>query len=99
MIIRLAREEDAAAMARVTVDTFLAAHREQLPAQLWAKRAQEWTYEVSEQGWLRTLRCLSDLEEPTQDVQMVAARCRFETAPNDYLVYDSKAGQSERPAS
>jgi ribosomal protein S18 acetylase RimI-like enzyme len=56
MIIRVAREEDAPAMGRVMVDTYLAAHRDQMPAEAWAKRAQEWTYEVSEQGWARTLR-------------------------------------------
>jgi GNAT superfamily N-acetyltransferase len=56
MNIRVAREADAAAMGRVMVDTYLAAHRDQMPAEAWARRAREWTYEVSEQGWARTLR-------------------------------------------
>ncbi|MEO7911506.1 MAG: GNAT family N-acetyltransferase [Roseiflexaceae bacterium] len=56
MIIRVAREADAPAMGRVMVDTHLAAHRDQMPAEAWAKRAQEWTYEESAQGWARTLR-------------------------------------------
>jgi ribosomal protein S18 acetylase RimI-like enzyme len=43
-------------MGRVMVDTYLAAHRDQMPAELWAKRTQEWTYSVSEQGWASTLR-------------------------------------------
>ncbi|MDQ2997529.1 MAG: GNAT family N-acetyltransferase [Chloroflexota bacterium] len=56
MLIRVARENDAPALGRVMVDTHLAAHRDQIPAQAWAKRAEEWTYAVSEQGWASTLR-------------------------------------------
>lgn len=56
MLIRVAREDDAPAMGRVMVDTYMEAHRDQMPAEVWAKRAQEWTYEVSEQGWAGTLR-------------------------------------------
>ena len=56
MIIRAAHEADAPAMGRVMVDTFLVAHRDQMPAEAWAKRAEEWTPEVSAQGWARTLR-------------------------------------------
>ena len=59
MLIRVAREADAAAMARVMVDTYLAAHRDQMPAEAWAKRTQEWTYADSEQGWARTLRAIA----------------------------------------
>jgi ribosomal protein S18 acetylase RimI-like enzyme len=59
MLIRSARQEDAAAMARVMVDTYLVAHRDQMPAEAWAKRAREWTYEVSEHGWARTLRAIA----------------------------------------
>jgi len=43
-------------MGRVMVATYLAAHRDQMPAEAWAKRAQEWTPEVSAQGWARPLR-------------------------------------------
>ena len=56
MIIRAAHEADAAAMGQVMVDTFLAAHRDPMPAEAWAKRAEEWTPEVSAQAWARTLR-------------------------------------------
>jgi ribosomal protein S18 acetylase RimI-like enzyme len=56
MIIRAAREADVPAMGHVMVDTFLAAHRDQMPAEAWAKRAEEWTPEVSAQGWASTLR-------------------------------------------
>jgi len=37
------------------VATYLAAHRGQMPAEAWARRAQEWTPEMSAQGWARTL--------------------------------------------
>ena len=56
MDIRVAHEADAAAMARLMVDTFLAAHRDHMPADAWARRAEEWTYAASEQSWRRTLR-------------------------------------------
>jgi hypothetical protein len=54
MIIRAAREEDAVAMGQVMVTTYVAAHRDQMPAEAWAKRAEEWTPEVSAQGWARS---------------------------------------------
>ena len=56
MINRAAREEDAPAIGQVMVASYLAAHRDQIPDQAWAKRAEEWTPEVSAQGWARTLR-------------------------------------------
>jgi GNAT superfamily N-acetyltransferase len=43
-------------MGQVMVATYLAAHRDQMPDEAWTKRAQEWTPEVSAQGWARTLR-------------------------------------------
>ena len=63
-------------MGRVMVDTFLAAHRDQMSAEAWAKRAQEWTYEDSERGWARTLHeiaagaseCIYVAEEPGADL-------------------------------
>jgi len=60
MLIRVAREADAAAMAHVMVDTWLVAHRDQIPPEAWAKRAKEWTYAESEQGWARTLREIAE---------------------------------------
>jgi len=71
MIIRAAREVDAAAMARVMVDTYLAAHRDHMPAEAWAKRAQEWTYAESEQGWARELREIAS-DADTQQCLYVA---------------------------
>jgi ribosomal protein S18 acetylase RimI-like enzyme len=71
MLIRIAREADAAAMARVMVDTYLATHRDQMPPEAWAKRAQEWTYAESERGWAGTLREIAADARP-QDCIYVA---------------------------
>jgi GNAT superfamily N-acetyltransferase len=49
--IRPARIEDAPAMARVMVDTWLSAHRDQIPEGQWQRRREEWTYAVSERAW------------------------------------------------
>jgi len=64
MIIRAAYEADAPAMGYLMVETYLAAHRDQMPAAAWAKRATEWTPEVSAQGWARTLRELAAATGP-----------------------------------
>ena len=66
MVVRLARVEDAPAMARVTVDTFLSAHRGQMPEATWTKRKEEWTYEVSEHSWARTLREIAEGARPEE---------------------------------
>lgn len=66
MIIRVAREADALAMGKLMVATYLAAHRDQMPAQAWAKRVEEWTPEVSAQGWARTLREIAVGEGPRE---------------------------------
>ena len=56
MIIRVAHEADAPAMGHLMVETYLAAHRDQMPADAWARRAADWTPEVSAQAWARELR-------------------------------------------
>ena len=71
MMIRTAHEADAPAMGRAMVDTWLVAHRDQMPDAAWAKRAQEWTPEVSAQGWARTLRAIAT-DERSQDCIYVA---------------------------
>lgn len=71
MIIRAAHEADAPAMGQVMVASYLAAHRDQQPAEVWAKRAEEWTPEVSAQSWARTLRAIATDEQP-QDCLYVA---------------------------
>lgn len=58
--IRLAKTADAPGMARVMVDSWLAAHRGQVPEGQWQRRREEWTYAVSEQGWRRTLAEIAD---------------------------------------
>lgn len=60
MIVRAAKVEDAPAMAKVMVDTWLSAHRGQMPEEVWTKRRDEWTYDVSERGWARTLKEIAD---------------------------------------
>jgi ribosomal protein S18 acetylase RimI-like enzyme len=59
MIIRAAHEADAPAMGQVMVEAYLAAHRDQMPADAWTKRAQEWTPEESARGWARTLHAIA----------------------------------------
>ena len=53
--IRLAKIADAPVMARVMVDTWLSAHRGQIPEGQWQRRHEEWTYTVSERGWRELL--------------------------------------------
>jgi ribosomal protein S18 acetylase RimI-like enzyme len=64
MIIRPAHEADAPAMGQLMVETYLAAHRDQMPVEAWAKRSEEWTPEVSAQGWARELRAIAAGTEP-----------------------------------
>jgi hypothetical protein len=71
MMIRTAHEADARAMGHVMVASYMAAHRDQQPAEVWAKRAKKWTPEVSAQSWARTLRAITSGEQP-QDCVYVA---------------------------
>src|SRR4051812_30599835 len=73
MLIRVAHETDAAAMAHVMVDSYLAGHRDQMPAEVWAKRAQEWTYAESEQGWARTLHAIATDADPQECIYVAEA--------------------------
>jgi GNAT superfamily N-acetyltransferase len=43
-------------MGQLMVTTYLAAHRDQIPPEVWVKRKEEWTAEVSAEGWRRPLR-------------------------------------------
>lgn len=54
--VRHAQIEDAPAMGRVMVDSYLAGHEGQMPEEAWHKRKEEWTPAVSAAGWERTLR-------------------------------------------
>ena len=47
MRIRVAAVDDAPAMGLVTVESFLSAHRGQMPDPAFQKRVDEWTPEIS----------------------------------------------------
>lgn len=51
--IRGAAVDDAPALGRVLVESWLPAHRGLIPDAAWQKRADEWTPEVSTEAWLR----------------------------------------------
>jgi GNAT superfamily N-acetyltransferase len=68
MSIREAELRDAAALARVMVDSFRSAHRNHLPE----KSLMELTYEESERNWARTLGELSESTE-SKECLFVAA--------------------------
>lgn len=64
MIIRSAREADAPAMGQVMVASYLAAHRGQVPDEVWARRASDWTPAVSADAWARSVRQIAAGERP-----------------------------------
>jgi ribosomal protein S18 acetylase RimI-like enzyme len=68
LIIRPARVEDAPAMGRMGTETYLSAHRDQMPEEVWIKRRDEWNEEVSAQNWARTLRDITDGVSPDECV-------------------------------
>ncbi|WP_374455427.1 N-acetyltransferase family protein [Nocardioides sp.] len=84
MEVRAARPEDAPALGRVMVGAWLSAHHGQMPEAAWQKRVEEWTPEVSAQGWarmlssmaagdqLRTVLLVAE-EEPSDPVGLVLA--------------------------
>jgi GNAT superfamily N-acetyltransferase len=55
MRIRAAVGDDAPAMGRLMVESWLSAHRGQIPEAAWQKRVEEWTPEVSARAWARAL--------------------------------------------
>src|SRR5438132_8015859 len=59
MSIREAELRDAAAMARVSVESYRAAHRDQIPE----ASLMQFTYEESERNWARAIRELSEADE------------------------------------
>lgn len=63
IIIRPARVADAMAMAHVMVDTYLTAHRGQMPEAAWEKRQAEWTYDESARSWRGSLQGMADGED------------------------------------
>jgi ribosomal protein S18 acetylase RimI-like enzyme len=71
MKIRLAVPDDAPAMGRVMVDSFLSAHRGQMPDAAWQKRVDEWTPDVSARGWARAFAEQAEGND-VRDVLLVA---------------------------
>ena len=71
MRIRAAVADDAPAMGRVMVDSWLSAHRGQVPDAAWQQRVDEWTPEVSARAWARTFAERTDGDGPV-DVMLVA---------------------------
>ena len=69
-MVRIAQVSDAPAMARLIVDTWLSAHKGQVPEAQWRKRREEWTYEASERGWIGTLQAIADDSSPRECVYL-----------------------------
>ena len=55
MKVRAAMPDDAPAMGHVMVESWLSAHRGQMPDEAYRQRVDEWTPEVSARGWAREL--------------------------------------------
>jgi GNAT superfamily N-acetyltransferase len=70
LLIRAARVDDAPAMGRFGVETYLAAHRGQIPEEVWAKRRDEWSAEESARNWARTLQAIADHANPRECVYL-----------------------------
>ncbi len=73
MIYRIATEADAPAMGRVMVDTYLTAHKGQVPESVWLQRQREWTPEVSANNWARTLRTIARGDLPQTCIYVAVA--------------------------
>ena len=71
MKIRGAVAADAPAMGRVMVDSFLSAHRGQMPDEAWQQRVDEWTPDVSARGWARAIKERAE-GKAARDVLLVA---------------------------
>ena len=69
--VRVAAVDDAPAMGQVMVESFLSAHRGQMPDDAFQKRVEEWTPEVSARAWARALAHLAD-GNPDREVVLVA---------------------------
>ena len=56
--------DDAPAMGRVMVRAWLSAHRGQMSDEVWQKRVDEWTAEVSARAWARLLTERAEGDHP-----------------------------------
>jgi len=57
-------------MGRVTVSSYLAAHRGQVPEAVWLARREQWTPEVSARAWAAALAEIAADPEPTACVYL-----------------------------
>jgi ribosomal protein S18 acetylase RimI-like enzyme len=64
MKIRHARFEDAPAVARVLVDTFMESNRGILSEEAWQRRKRDWTYEVSARNWESAITEITNGSDP-----------------------------------
>jgi GNAT superfamily N-acetyltransferase len=53
-------------MGRMGTETWLSAHRDQMPEEVWKKRRDEWSEEVSARNWARTLQEIADDASPRE---------------------------------
>ena len=53
------------------VETYMRAHKDQMPEEAWLMRKQEWTADVSAKSWARTLRSIAE-DSNSQDCIYVA---------------------------
>jgi GNAT superfamily N-acetyltransferase len=63
--------DDAPAMGRAQVETWLSAHRGQMSDAAWQKRVDEWTPDVSARAWARLLTEQAD-GDPARVVLLIA---------------------------
>jgi ribosomal protein S18 acetylase RimI-like enzyme len=73
MMIRAAQEADAPEMGRFFVETWLTAHKGQIPEGQWQARQKNWTPEVSARGWAETLRDMAAGESPDECIYLAVA--------------------------
>lgn len=92
--VRVARPEDAAALGHLMVESWLAAHRGQVPDEAWHARVAEWTPEISARGWSRVLEDLAGAEAP-ECVLLVAEDDSGILVGLAYGVLDVERGQGE----
>lgn len=71
MKVRAAVVDDAPALGRVMVNSWLSAHRGQMPDAAWRKRVDEWTPDVSARAWVRAFTERAD-GNAARDVLLVA---------------------------
>jgi ribosomal protein S18 acetylase RimI-like enzyme len=73
MVIRPARLEDAPAMGRVMVDTWFAAHRDQVPAAALQERLENWTAQDSQRAWEENLIEMAAEDQPDRCLYVALA--------------------------